>query len=136
MSKQKDKNKRPKQKIFDIFKNNFIMLGKVAKHTPEYIFLMIAEGVVWGFLNSAVAVFNYTLLNAIDEKGDFGYAVKIILFMAAFDILAYAFERWYWCVQNPIIKQKLHKLLIESVCLIRLTGIYKIRTSALSGIGI
>ena len=108
MSKQKDKNKRPKQKIFDIFKNNFIMLGKVAKHTPEYIFLMIAEGVVWGFLNSAVAVFNYTLLNAIDEKGDFEYAVKIILFMAAFDILAYAFERWYWCVQNPIIKQKLH----------------------------
>lgn len=106
MSKNKNKNK--KQKISDIFKNNFIMIGKVAKHTPEYIFLMIAEGVMWGFLNSAVAVFNYTLLNSIDERGDFGYAAGIILFMAVFDIAAYAFERWYWCVQNPIIKQKLH----------------------------
>lgn len=104
----KRNNKRPKQKISDIFKNNFIMIGKVAKFTPEYIVLMIAEGVVWGLINSAVAVFNYTLLNAIDERGDLGYAVKIILFMALFYVIAYAAERWYWCVQNPIIKQKLH----------------------------
>ena len=87
------KTKRPKQKISTIFKNNFIMLRAVARHTPDYFLLMIAEGIVWGCINSATAVFNYNLLNAVDAGTDFWYAAKIIAFMAAFYLGAYAFAQ-------------------------------------------
>lgn len=102
------KTKRPKQKISTIFKNNFIMLRAVARHTPDYFLLMIAEGIVWGCINSATAVFNYNLLNAVDAGTDFWYAAKIIACMAAFYLGAYAFDKWYWCIRNPILRKKLH----------------------------
>ena len=41
------------------------MLGKIAKYTPDYFVLMIAEGIIWGCINSAAALFNYNLLNAV-----------------------------------------------------------------------
>ncbi|MBQ9765191.1 MAG: ABC transporter ATP-binding protein [Lachnospiraceae bacterium] len=101
-------NKKPKQKITSIFRNNFIMLRKIAVYTPEYFLLMIAEGIIWGFINSAVAVFNYNLLDAVDGGADFIYAVKIIAIMAVFYILAYAFDKWYWIIKNPLMREKLH----------------------------
>ena len=103
-----DKSKRPKQKIRTIFKNNFVMLRAVARHTPDYFFLMIAEGVIWGCINAAVSVFNYNLLNAVDRGTDFGYAASIIGCMAVFYLLAYAFDKWYWCIRNPLMRKKLH----------------------------
>ena len=71
-------SKRPKQKLSSIVRNNLIMLGKIAKHTPDYFLLMIVEGVIWGAINSAAALFNYNLLNAVDAGTDFWYAVRII----------------------------------------------------------
>ena len=91
------------------------MLGKIAKYTPDYFFLMIAEGVIWGAINSAAAVFNYNLLNAVDEGVDFLYAVKIIAIMAVFYLLAYAFDKWYWCIKNPLMRQKLHLRMHEEL---------------------
>ena len=70
--------KKPKQKLTSILKNNLLMLGKIAKHTPSYFVLMILEGVIWGFIHSAISVFNYKLLNAIDSTSDFLYAAKIM----------------------------------------------------------
>ena len=110
-------NKRPKQKITKIIKNNFIMLRAIAKHTPMYFVLMIAEGLIWGCINSASAVFNYNLLNAISTGADFLYAAKIIAVMAGFYLLAYAFDKWYWLVQNPILKKKLHLKMHEELFL-------------------
>ena len=91
------------------------MLGKIAKYTPDYFFLMIAEGVIWGAINSAAAVFNYNLLNAVDEGVDFLYAVKIIAIMAVFYLLAYAFDKWYWCIKNSLMRQKLHLRMHEEL---------------------
>ncbi len=91
------------------------MLGKIAKYTPDYFFLMIVEGIVWGFINSAVAVFNYNLLNAVDEGSDFAYAVRIIVLMAVFYLLAYAFDKWYWCIKNPLMRQKLQLRMHEEL---------------------
>lgn len=108
-------NKKTKQKISSIFKNNAIMLGKIAKYTSDYFLLMIVEGVIWGAINSAAAVFNYNLFNAVDEGTDFIYAVKIIAIMAVFYLLAYAFDKWYWCIKNPLMRQKLHLRMHEEL---------------------
>lgn len=108
-------SKKTKQKFTSIFKNNLIMLGKIAKYTPAYFFLMIAEGVIWGFIHSAASVFNYNLLNAVDRGSDFAYAAKIIAIMASFYLLAYIFDKWYWCIMNPLIKRKLHLRMHEEM---------------------
>ena len=107
--------KRPKQKFSSILKNNALMLGKIAKYTPDYFILMIIEGIVWGAINSAVAIFNYELLNTVDEGGDFLYAVTVIAVMAGFYLLAYAFDKWYWCIKNPLMRQKLQLRMHEEL---------------------
>ena len=108
-------NKKQKQKLSSIFRNNMIMLGKIAKHTPDYFVLMIAEGIIWGCINSAAALFNYNLLNAVQDGTDFLYAVKVIAILAVFYLLAYAFDKWYWCYKNPLIRQKLHLRMHEEL---------------------
>ena len=51
--KKDPKTKRKKQKFSSVIKNNFYMIGKVARYTPDYFILMIVEGVIWGLINSA-----------------------------------------------------------------------------------
>ena len=108
-------SKRQKQKFSSILKNNATMLGKVARHTPDYFILMIVEGVIWGLINSAAALFQYNLLNAVDRGLDFLYAVRIIAVMAVFYLLAYAFDKWYLCIKNPLMQQKLHLRMHEEL---------------------
>ena len=107
--------KKTKQKLTSILKNNLLMLGKIAKHTPSYFVLMILEGVIWGFIHSAISVFNYKLLNAIDSTSDFLYAAKIIAVMASFYIFAYIFDKWYWVIKNPLLRRKLHLSMHEEL---------------------
>ena len=91
-----------------ILKNNLFILGKVAKFTPDYFVWMVVEGLVWGMINSASAIFSFNLLNAVSNGSDFAYALKIIAIMATFYLLAYAFDKWYWLIRNPLMRQKLH----------------------------
>jgi len=107
--------KRPKQKILSIAKNNLFMIKQVAKYTPDYFFWMIVEGVIWGFINSASAVFTFNLLNAVEDSGDFWYAAKIIGIMALFQLAVSAFDKWYWYVKNPLMKYKLHTRMHEEM---------------------
>ena len=107
--------KRKRQKISSIFKNNFFMVKKVARYTPDYFVFMIIEGIVWGIINSASAFYTFNLLNAIGEGNDFSYAVKIIAIMALFYLLAYLFDKWYWLIHNPIMRQKLHLKMHEEL---------------------
>lgn len=100
--------KKNRQKFSSILKNNLFILGKVAKFTPDYFVWMVVEGLVWGMINSASAIFSFNLLNAVSNGSDFAYALKIIAIMAAFYLLAYAFDKWYWLIHNPLMRQKLH----------------------------
>ena len=100
--------KKNRQKISSILKNNLFILGKVAKFAPDYFVWMVVEGLVWGMINSASAIFSFNLLNAVSNGSDFAYALKIIAIMATFYLLAYAFDKWYWLIHNPLMRQKLH----------------------------
>ncbi len=96
-----------KQKFTSVIGNNIAMLKRIAKYTPEYFALMIFDGVLWGFINASMAIYNYKLLNAVESSGDFRYALLIIGVMAVFNLFAFAFDKWYSCVKNPIMRQKL-----------------------------
>ena len=100
--------KRNKQKISSVINNNVFMLRKIAKYAPDYFIGMIAEGIIWGLINSSMAYFSYNLLNTVSVGKDFPYAAKLIGIMAVFYLIVYAFDRWYWAIHNPIMQQKLH----------------------------
>lgn len=103
----KNKSKAPRQHLGKVFKNNLRILAKVAKTTPDYFIASILEGVVWGFLNSASAVFTMTLFDSLDKGEPFSRLATIIGVMAAFYVVMYALEGWYWECYNPILKEKL-----------------------------
>lgn len=103
-----DKKKKNRQSFSSVLGNNLYMLRQVAKYTPGYFVFMIIEGIIWGFINSSEAVFTYNLLNSVEYGGDFGKVLLILGIMALFSILAYAFDKWYWVIFNPLLKQKLH----------------------------
>ncbi len=98
---------KPKQKLSSILGNNLFMMRCVARFTPEYFFLMIADGVIFGILHSATSIYNYLLLNAVEDGSDFAYAISIIAVMAVINLLAFVFEKWYQNIKNPIIGYKL-----------------------------
>ena len=100
--------KKNRQKVSSVFKNNIYMLGQVAKLTPSYFVFMLIFGVVGGLMTSVSTVFTYHLLNSVEYGGDFWKIVKIIVLMAVFDIVIFAYHRWYLSVYNILMKQKLH----------------------------
>ena len=83
----KNKSKTPRQHIGKVISNNFRILAKVAKTTPDYFIASILEGVIWGFLNSASAVFTMTLFDSLDKGEPFSKLAAIIGIMAAFYIV-------------------------------------------------
>lgn len=101
------KDKLPRQSLGRILRNNIRIVAKVARFAPDYFISVIAEGIIWGLINSAEAVFTVRLFDALDLGKSFGEIASIILFMAVFWVLSYAFDAWYWQYYNPILKRKL-----------------------------
>ncbi|MBE6670377.1 MAG: ABC transporter ATP-binding protein, partial [Ruminococcaceae bacterium] len=103
----KKDQKTPRQSIKKILSNNIRILVKVAKTTPDYFIASIMEGVLWGLLNSANAVFTVALFDSLDKGESFSKIAAIIGTMAGFYVIAYALEGWYWEYYNPLLKEKL-----------------------------
>lgn len=59
--------KKPRQKLSAIVKNNAVMIGKIARYTPEFFLFMILDGILTGSIQSAYAIFNYKLLNTVEN---------------------------------------------------------------------
>ncbi len=100
--------KKNRQQLSSILKNNLYMLGQVAKLTPSFFVFMLIFGVVGGLMSSVSTVFTYHLLNSVEYGGDFGKIVKIILLMALFYLIIFAYHRWYLSVYNILMKKRLH----------------------------
>ena len=91
------------------------MLKKVAECTPFYFIGMIINGIIWGAMSSATALFSYNLLNAIDAKAEFSHALRLILMMALLYLFVYAWDKLYWHILNPLVRQKLHLKMHEEL---------------------
>lgn len=112
---KKDQNKAPKQKLSKIAKNNLRMLAKIVRLAPVYCIGTVLEGIIWGLMNSAMAVMSLRLFNALDLGTPFPDIAKMILYMAGFYVLAYAFDGWYWKYWQPLRHRELHNKLNEEL---------------------
>ncbi len=111
----KKQSKAPKQKLSRIAKNNLRMLAKIIRLSPAYCIGTVLEGVIWGMVNSAMAVMSLKLFNSLDLGLPFAEIAKMILFMAAFYVIAYAFDGWYWKYWQPLRHRELHNKLNEEL---------------------
>jgi len=113
----KNEKKKNRHSPLRILKNNLYMMKFAAKFTPEYIFWMIVEGIIWGYINSLTGVVFLKLLFDRLGSGEFGPTASAIGLMAAFHLLTYIFHAWYWGWYNynlrQKLQQKLHKTLFE-----------------------
>ncbi len=109
---EKDKKeKKDRQPLPKILRNNLFMIRFVAKYTPSYLFWMIVEGVIWGLIHSfSSVVFTKLLFDTIDgEHASFKEAAVILVVMTVFSLLTYIFHVWYWHLYHPKTRQILHK---------------------------
>lgn len=111
----KSKDKAPKQKLSKIAKNNLTMLRKIVRLSPAFFIGTICEGVIWGMINSAMSVMTLRLFDALDLGAEFSEIARMILFMAAFYLVSYAFDAWYWQYWQPLQHRKLHNRLNEEL---------------------
>jgi len=101
-------NKRPKQKFLNILKNNFYMLGIVARYIPSYFILRMIHGALYGVLDFSATFFSYHLLSQVSDFGNFGNAIIVIAIMAVYKVCFYLFDMWFRELHDPAQKQKLH----------------------------
>ncbi len=101
-------SKKSKLSLGRVIRNDLWMLKKISKYTPQYIFWMIAEGVIWGIHHSVSVIFTQQLFNALGRNAGFEPTAKIILYFAVYVLLFWIFHNWYWSVYNPKIRQRMH----------------------------
>jgi ATP-binding cassette subfamily B protein len=101
-------SKKPKQKFSSIIKNNFYMLGIIARYIPAYFVLRMLHGVLYGVMDFASTYFSYRLLNEVNDGSSFQRAAIIIGAMALFNLAFYLFDIWFRELHDPAQKQKLH----------------------------
>ena len=102
------KNKKERQSLSRMLKNNFYMLRFAAKYVPSYVFWMIVEGVIWGMIHSFTSVIFVKMLFDQIGAGSFEGSAFVIGLMAAFSLVTKFFHHWYWGIFNPKIRQTLH----------------------------
>ena len=107
--------KAEKQKLSQILKNDLRMLCKIARLSPAFCIGTVAEGIIWGMLNSAMSIMTLRFFDSLDLGVPFGEIARMILFMAAFYIVGYALDAWYWRFWQPLQHRKLHNRLNEEL---------------------
>ena len=107
--------KKDKQKISRIISNNLKMIGKIGKHSPQLVLLMIGQGLFYGVANSIEMLFLPLVLNAL-ERGEPFYA-----FLPYFALgLGAIFLRWSYGRLNylyfrPWMVNRLHYRMHEEI---------------------
>lgn len=110
-----NENKKERQSLSRMLKNNIYMLRFAAKYVPSYVVGMIVEGVIWGFIHAFTSVIFVKMLFDRIGTGSFEGAAFVIGLMAAFSLLTKAFHYWYWTIFNPKIRQTLHLKMQETL---------------------
>ena len=115
MTDMKKENK--KLRAGAILRNNVFLFRIACKHAPLYVVFAIFEGVVWGINNSIELYYTKILFDMLGNGTPFPTVLKLILFMAVYNLLLYMFHYWYWKIKKPLIQKdlqyRLHTELFE-----------------------
>ncbi|MDF2685639.1 MAG: transporter related [Clostridia bacterium] len=96
--------------IKKLLKNNLFMLKYIVKYTPDFLFWVVIEGIIWGFIHSVTnVIFIKILFDKLEQNAPFSEIALIIAIMAAFSISTYIFNCWFWNYYEPQARQRLHR---------------------------
>jgi len=113
--KDKKKDKKEKMPAGQVIKYNFLMLGKIAKMTPQYIVFMFIVGIIGGISSSIQTIFTYKLFNALDLPDiTFGKIAGYILLILGVNVGINLFYAWYYQYYQTVTDKKLqHRMHAE-----------------------
>lgn len=113
--KDKKKDKKEKMPAGQVIRYNFLMLGKIAKMTPQYIVFMFIVGIIGGISNSIQTIFTYKLFNALDLPDiTFGKIAGYIFLILGVNVGINLFYAWYYQYYQTVTDKKLqHRMHAE-----------------------
>ena len=113
-----DKKKEEKKiKFGTLLRNNIFLFRLACKYAPLYVVLTVVDGVVWGINNSIELYYTKILFDMIGNGTPFLKVLNLIIFMAVYNLLLFAYHYWYMKYKMPMIQKdlqyRLHTELFE-----------------------
>ena len=113
-----DKKKEEKKiKFGTLLRNNIFLFRLACKYAPLYVALTVVDGVVWGINNSIELYYTKILFDMIGNGTPFLKVLNLIIFMAVYNLLLFAYHYWYMKYKMPMIQKdlqyRLHTELFE-----------------------
>ena len=111
------KKEEKKIKVGAIVKNNVFLFRIACKYAPLYVIFTVFDGIVWGINNSIELYYTKILFDMIGNGKPFLTVLNLIVFMAVYNLLLFAFHYWYLKIKMPLMQKdlqyRLHAELFE-----------------------
>ena len=108
-------NKKKKQSLARIVSNNFKMICKIGKHSPQLVLLMIGQGVFYGVANSIEMLFLPLVLNALEEGKPFEAFLPLFAMGLGAIFLRWSYGRLNYLYFRPWMVNRLHYRMHEEI---------------------
>ena len=112
-----NKKEEKKIKFGTLLRNNIFLFRLACKYAPLYVVLTVVDGVVWGINNSIELYYTKILFDMIGNGTPFLKVLNLIIFMAVYNLLLFAYHYWYMKYKMPMIQKdlqyRLHTELFE-----------------------
>lgn len=112
-----NKKEDKKIKFGTLLRNNIFLFRLACKYAPLYVVITVVDGVVWGINNSIELYYTKILFDMIGNGTPFLKVLNLIIFMAVYNLLLFAYHYWYMKYKMPMIQKdlqyRLHTELFE-----------------------
>ena len=112
-----NKKEDKKIKFGTLLRNNIFLFRLACKYAPLYVVFTVVDGVVWGINNSIELYYTKILFDMIGNGTPFLKVLNLIIFMAVYNLLLFAYHYWYMKYKMPMIQKdlqyRLHTELFE-----------------------
>jgi len=101
-------DKKKKESIGIVVKNNFYMVKKIFKHSPMLVVLMLGHGIINGIRNSIGVLFTALVFDALGRGAPFSEFIPIFLLETSAIIISWLYGRINYLYLRPWMQNKLH----------------------------
>ena len=102
-----NKKEDKKIKFGTLLRNNIFLFRLACKYAPFYVVFTVVDGVVWGINNSIELYYTKILFDMIGNGTPFLKVLNLIIFMAVYNLLLFAYHYWYMKYKMPMIQKNL-----------------------------
>lgn len=107
--------KKKKQSLKRIAANNLKMIGKISKHSPQLVLLMIGQGIFYGAANSVEMLFLPLVLNALERGEPFEAFIPLFALGLGAIFLRWSYGRLNYLYFRPWMVNRLHYRMHEEI---------------------